>query len=73
MSATRLRVVVGPAATLGLVFDEVVVGPPDDIVVVSKRRQIDNQNEKTMRRDFIFLWLRFLGRIVFFFFLIVFG
>lgn len=44
LSATRLRVVVGPAATLGLVFDEVVavVGPPDDIVVVSKRRRIDD-------------------------------
>lgn len=30
MSATRLRVVVGPA-TLGLVFVEAVAGPPDDI------------------------------------------
>lgn len=32
LSATRRRVVVGPAATLGLVLEEVVVGPPDDIL-----------------------------------------
>lgn len=42
MSGTRLRVVVGPAATLGLVLDEVDVGPPDDIFSVSKRRRVEN-------------------------------
>lgn len=42
MSGTRLRVVVGPAATLGLVLDEADVGPPDDIFSVSKRRRVEN-------------------------------
>lgn len=41
LSATRRRVVVGPAATLGLVFEELVVGPPDDMVEMSKRRRMN--------------------------------
>ena len=32
--ATCSRVVVGPSATLGLVLEELAVGPQDDMVVV---------------------------------------
>ena len=63
-SATRLRVVVGPAATLGLVLDEVVVGPPDDIVLVSKRRRIF-QNDNLFE-NFVFFFRFLIFKVVVF-------
>ena len=60
-SATRLRVVVGPAATLGLVFVGVAVGPPDDIVWCQNDDKISKR--KLILRMFFFR-LRFLEKIM---------